>query len=60
MKGLFWEWLASVLVGLGVVLIAGSQPGVVTGVETLWAFLVGMALLTIGVRVAIECGKAGR
>lgn len=51
------EWLASLLVLLGVILIAAADPGVVTGVGNLPAFVAGNVLLTFGVRLAIDCGK---
>jgi hypothetical protein len=48
------EWLASLLTMLGVAaMIAGF------GGYAKWLFLVGVVLLTFGVRLAIDCGKAG-
>jgi drug/metabolite transporter (DMT)-like permease len=49
------EWLATLLMVVGVVFIAESVNG--TGI---WKLLVGSLLLTIGVRVSIECGRVGR
>jgi hypothetical protein len=53
------EWLASLLVALGVVLIAFADPSA-SGIDSLPAFIGGVVLLTLGVRLAIECGQVDR
>lgn len=45
------EWLAAMLVMFGVVLIGRD--------EATWSLVVGSALLTFGIRLAIDLGKEG-
>lgn len=47
------EWLASLLVVVGVWLIAAGLP------DQLWLAWTGVVPLTLGVRLAIDCGKQG-
>jgi hypothetical protein len=47
------EWLASLLILVGVWLIAYGIP------EMIVVAWVGVVPLTLGVRLAIDCGKAG-
>jgi uncharacterized membrane protein YecN with MAPEG domain len=49
------EYVASLMVMLGVTLMIDGL-----GHEVLWLYLIGVVLLTFGVRLAIDCGKAGR
>jgi F420-0:gamma-glutamyl ligase len=46
------EWIASLLVVLGVSLMISDRTG-----SPWWVGAIGVAMLTIGVRLAIDCGK---
>lgn len=51
-RNLLLEWLAALLVMLGVLLMIHGQHDTAV-------LIVGIVLLTVGVRLAIDCGKRG-
>ena len=53
MKSWVWEWLAALLVVVGVGLIARSAAEH----YELWSVIVGAALLTWGIRLAIDVAR---
>lgn len=49
-----WEWLASLAVMVGVTAMIDGL-----GHDVVWLYLLGVVVLTFGVRLAIDCGKRG-